>query len=75
MAGIYYLPQVLELMTPHLNYHWTIAYHMPTKQRREWTRSVYNLWKPILRFVKGDYSGRWNKDFLLATGIEKALHP
>ncbi len=25
--------------------------------------------------MKGDYSGRWNKDFLQAAGIEKALHP
>jgi len=75
MAGVYYLPQVLKRMTPHLNYHWTIAYHMPSKHRQEWTRKAYNYWKPILWFVKGDYSGRWNKDFLQAAGIEKALHP
>jgi DNA polymerase III subunit gamma/tau len=75
MAGVYYLPQVLELMTPHLNYHWTIAYQMPSKHRPEWNRKVLNSWKPILWFVKGDYSGRWNKDFLQGSGIEKALHP
>jgi 16S rRNA G966 N2-methylase RsmD len=75
MAGVYYLPQVLKRMTPHLNYHWTIAYHMPSKHRQEWTRKVYNSWKPILWFAKGNYSGRWNKDFLQASSIEKALHP
>ena len=75
MAGVYYLPQVFELMTPHLNYHWTITYHMPRRPRREWQKKILNTWKPILWFVKGKYEGEWNKDVIEAGGIEKNLHP
>lgn len=75
MAGVHYLPQVLELMTPHLNYQWTISYHMPSRQRREWHRKVWNTWKPILWFVKGKYEGKWAKDFLIAGPVEKTFHP
>jgi 16S rRNA G966 N2-methylase RsmD len=75
MAGVHYLPQVLERMTPHLNYQWTISYHMPSRQRKEWHRKVLNTWKPILWFVKGNYEGKWIKDYLLAGPIEKTFHP
>ena len=75
MAGVYYLPQVFKLMTPHLNYHWTISYHMPRRPRREWQKKVFNTWKPILWFVKDKYEGKWNKDVLEAGEIEKTFHP
>jgi 16S rRNA G966 N2-methylase RsmD len=75
MAGVHYLPQVLERMTPHLNYQWTISYHMPSRQRKEWHRKAKNTWKPILWFVKGNYEGKWIKDYLLAGPVEKTFHP
>jgi DNA polymerase III delta prime subunit/16S rRNA G966 N2-methylase RsmD len=76
MAGVYHLPKVMELMTPHLNYYWTIAYHMPLVPDRIPGRKVLCYWKPILWFVKGKYQGKKRiKDFLLAGPIEKRFHP
>jgi hypothetical protein len=75
MAGVYHLPKVMELMTPHLNYYWTIAYHMPLVPDRIPGRKVLCYWKPILWFVKGKYQGKKRiKDFLLAGPIEKRFH-
>ena len=74
MAGVYHLPKVLELMTPHLNYYWTIAYHMPEADKIP-GRKVWCNWKPILWFVNGKYEGPRVKDVLIAAPSEKRLHP
>jgi hypothetical protein len=75
MAGVYHLPRVLELMKPHLNYYWTIAYHMPAKRVQIQGRKVWCNWKPILWFVNGKYEGPRVKDVLIAAPREKGLHP
>jgi len=75
MAGVAYLPQILEMMGQHINYQWTIAYHMPAKSVQVWHRKVRCNWKPILWFVKGKYEGTWLKDVLIAGPREKKLHP
>ncbi len=75
MAGVYYLPQILEMMGKHINYQWTIAYHMPANSVQVWHRKVRCNWKPILWFVKGKYEGNWLKDVLVAGPREKKLHP
>jgi 16S rRNA G966 N2-methylase RsmD len=75
MAGVYHLPKVMELMTPHLTYYWTIAYHMPAKRVQIQGKKVWCNWKPILWFVKGKYEGHRVKDFLIAAPREKGLHP
>jgi len=63
MAGQSYLPEILNLMTPHLNYHWTISYDTPGGQSPQiWPRKVNAFWKPILWFVKGEYAGDWHGD-------------
>ena len=75
MAGVYYLPQVFELMTPHLNYHWTISYHMPRRPRREWQRKILNTWKPILWFVKDKYEENGIKTYLKLVQSKKRFIP
>ena len=75
MAGVQYLPQVLEIMTPHINYHWSIACHMPGKLLRVWHRKVMCSWKPILWFTNGRYQGNWTMDVTRANVPEKKLHP
>ncbi len=63
MAGQSYVPDVLNLMTPHLAYHWLVAYLTPGGQSAQlWQRSVNTFWKPVLWFVKGEYQGRWAGD-------------
>jgi hypothetical protein len=63
MCGQSYLPEIYALMTPHLNYHWTLAYLTPGGQAVQiWPRKINTFWKPILWFVNGDYNGQWIGD-------------
>jgi site-specific DNA-methyltransferase (adenine-specific) len=63
MAGQSYLPDIFPLMVPHINYQWTISYLTPGGQSVQlWDRKVNTFWKPVLWFVKGDYSGDWIGD-------------
>lgn len=63
MVGQSYLPDILALMTPHIRYHWTVAYLTPGGQSVQlWQRNVNTFWKPVLWFVKGDYAGPWVGD-------------
>lgn len=62
-AGQSYLPDVLNLMTPHLKYNWTLSYQTPGGQSPQlWDRKVNSFWKPVVWFVNGDYGGRWIGD-------------
>lgn len=46
-----HLPRILELMTPHINYRWTMAYLTPGGQSVQiWPKKVNTFWKPILLF-------------------------
>ncbi len=63
MTGQSYLPDVMSLILPHLRYHWMVAYLTPGGQSAQlWQRQVNTFWKPVLWFVKGDYTGAWVGD-------------
>jgi len=63
MVGQSYLPDILAAMTPHLRYHWTVAYLTPGGQATQlWDRRVNTFWKPVLWFVNGDHAGEWVGD-------------
>jgi len=63
MAGQSYLPEVMAQIAPHLRYHWTVSYQTPGGQSPQiWPRRVNSFWKPVLWFVKGDYTGDWVGD-------------
>lgn len=67
MAGQSYLPEILAGMTPHLRYHWTVAYLTPGGQAVQlWERKVNTFWKPVLWFVNAEdgtgYGGDWVGD-------------
>jgi len=63
MAGQSYLPEVIAQMCIPLTYHWTIAYLTPGGQSPQvWPRKVNTFWKPVLVFVKGQYTGDWFGD-------------
>lgn len=63
MIGQSYLPDVINLLTPHLAYHWTAAYLTPGGQAVQlWQRKVNTFWKPLLWFVNGEYNGAWIGD-------------
>lgn len=77
MAGQSYLPAIINLMTPHLNYHWTVSYQTPGGQSAQlWQRKVNTFWKPVLWFVKGNYEGTWIGD-VVKSGVndnDKRFH-
>lgn len=51
MCGQSYLPKILELMTPHIAYRWTMAYLTPGGQSVQlWQRQINTFWKPVLIF-------------------------
>ena len=63
MVGQSYLPEIMEKLTAHLTYHWTIAYLTPGGQAAQiWDRKINNFWKHILWFTKGEYHGDWVGD-------------
>ncbi len=67
MAGQSYLPEIIAAMTPHLRYHWTVAYLTPGGQSVQlWERKVNTFWKPVLWFVNdpdaAGYPDEWVGD-------------
>ena len=65
MCGQSYLPEILQLMTPHLNYYWTLSYQTPGAQSPNvWSKNLNSFWKPVLWFVNGEYTGDWIGDVI-----------
>lgn len=63
MTGQSYLPAVINLMIPHIAYHWMVSYLTPGGQAVQlWQKNVNTFWKPVLWFVKGGYKGKWVGD-------------
>lgn len=63
MVGQSYLPDILERLSTHLTYHWTIAYLTPGGQATQlWDRKVNTFWKPVLWLTKGKHEGDWIGD-------------
>jgi site-specific DNA-methyltransferase (adenine-specific) len=63
MVGQSYLPDIMRLMTPYINYHWMLSYQTPGGQSAQlWARNVNTFWKPVIWFVKGGYNDKWVGD-------------
>lgn len=69
-----WLPQILEQMSKHLDFHWVLAYHQPGATARIWGSRVIVGWKPILWFVKGKYDGDFVYDVVTSTERDKEFH-
>ena len=79
MAGQSYLPEIVAAMTPHLRYHWTVAYLTPGGQSVQlWERKVNTFWKPVLWFVNdpdaAGYPGEWVGDVARSDANDKRFH-
>lgn len=65
MTGQLYLPRYLELLSRHMDYHWTLAYTTPGGQAVQvWNKEVNTFWKPLLWFTKGKREARWVSDVI-----------
>lgn len=64
MSGQLYLPDVFELLSAELDYHWTLAYLTPGGQAAQiFPRRVNTFWKPVLWFTKGERTvDTWSGD-------------
>lgn len=64
MTGQSYLQEIMgRLSSTGLNYQWTCAYLTPGGQSPQlWERNVNSFWKPLLWYVKGEYTGEWIGD-------------
>ncbi|OPZ63912.1 MAG: Modification methylase DpnIIB [Firmicutes bacterium ADurb.Bin506] len=63
MTGEMYLPEVITRLSECMTYHWTVAYLTPGGQAVQvWPRKVNAFWKPVLWYVKGEYTGDWVGD-------------
>jgi site-specific DNA-methyltransferase (adenine-specific) len=74
LAPHQWLPQILERMTKHLQYHWTLAYVQPGETARIWGSRIIVGWKPVLWFTKGTYAGDFVYDVVESDRRDKEHH-
>ncbi len=67
MCGMYFLPDILGLMTPHLTFRTVVAMLTPAAGHcRLHSRKLYSRWKPIAIFTKGTPRG-WIYDAITSS--------
>jgi 16S rRNA G966 N2-methylase RsmD len=74
MTGQSYLPEVLSLLTKHLDYVWMLAYYLQPPAPFIKHRNIANNWKPIVYLAKGQpFVGQVN-DVIISKEPEKRDH-
>jgi 16S rRNA G966 N2-methylase RsmD len=74
MIGQYHLPAIIEKLSAHLTYHWTIPYLTPGQTTRVFPRRINPFWKPVLWFTKGEFNGDWVGDVAKSSAGDKRFH-
>ena len=75
MIGQSYLPEIIQMTVPYLNYHWILGYFTPGGQSAQlWQKKVNTFWKPVLWFTKGDFKGEWIGDVIKSSENDKRFH-
>lgn len=75
MCGLSYLPEIIRDMEKHIRYHWMLSYlTLGSESPQIFTRRVVTFWKPLLWFVKGDYTGDWISDVCKSVSNDKDHH-
>ncbi len=65
LCGQTYLFEYMSALSQHLDYHWTIAVHMPGGQAvQQHARGINAFWKPALWFTKGAVKSAGCSDFI-----------
>lgn len=74
-VGHYAIPQILELMSPHLRFWWIISCKHSGNAARLPGKWVFVEWKPMLWFVKEERSNKeFIADFIQSDEPSKELH-
>ena len=74
MSGLYHLPEVLDRLREHLDYHWVICYSRGDASQMIFPRNLATKWKPIVWFQKGSYEGPHVVDRVQGDGSDKTHH-
>lgn len=65
MTGQSYLPEVMQELGRYMTYHWSMSYLTPGGQSPQlFHKRVNTFWKPVLWYVKGEYTGDYIGDVL-----------
>lgn len=75
MEGHAHLPEVIELLSKSLRWHWCIAYLLEGRNAPLYQKRITARWKPVVWFVKGKYTGKWVPDVAHSGAREKDYHP
>jgi hypothetical protein len=73
-CGQYHLPDVLDAMRKHLQYHWLLADRFGGPHRGIMAKKIANTWHPIVAFSKGKSKAAWIMDMIQSGGKEKDSH-
>ena len=76
LCGHYWLMDVLDLIRPHLDYHWMCCLYMPTVTHSYtcFPKRINSYWKPILWFTRGQYTGPFLADGINTSVPDKRYH-
>jgi DNA modification methylase len=72
-----FLPDIIAVMSKHLNYWWIISVNYRGKHGHNRTKGVFVQWKPLLFFVKGNIRNETEpvSDCIRGDYPKKVLHP
>jgi len=75
MIGQSYLKEIMQrLSVPGLTYQWTCAYLTPGMATQVHWSHAQSMWKPLLWYTKGKYSGMYVYDVFRSDEIDKKAH-
>ena len=75
MVGQSYLQEVMErLSSTGLTYRWTFAYLTPGVATQVHQGHAQSMWKPLLWYTKGDYTGMYIYDVFQSDKSDKRFH-
>jgi len=73
-CGQTYLPDVLEAMGRHLQYHWVFSIRFGGPHRPIYPKQIQNTWQAVVSFSKAKPAAGWVVDLLESGGRSKELH-
>jgi len=74
MCGQSYLPEVMAELQKDMTYHWCLSYLTPGQSPQLWVKRTNTFWKPVLWFVKGEYTGDHVADVIKSPASDKEYH-
>ena len=74
MTGQSYLPEVISHLGENMSYYWCMTYLTQGQSPQLFQKRVNTFWKPVLWYVKNNYSGDFTSDILRSPENDKNFH-